>query len=250
MSLARYFQDDKARFDFRIWDGMGSYLEPDWQDENLRVEFYDSENTLRFTATVQSTPRLSSALDEEGKFVYVDGILLEEFSLGLCSAKIYCLVNGAEVFPYPTVVEAFQVVSGTGIEPVYSLVSKVRTELPSNIPAELTDFIIEQYIYDASRRIDFFLYGYYSVPFPGIEQSPATPALIERICRKLALADSLVFLGMVNQAELNSSLEEQALAELERLRKGEIRLSGYHPPSSVYLGKIYQEDSCCGEVLD
>jgi len=248
--ICKYFQGDKARFDFRICDGLGSHVEPDWNDPNLKVEFYDGSQTLKFTATPSSSPALAVSQDGEGKFLYVDGVDLGDFSLGICTAKIYCTVSGLPVLPWPTIIEAFLVVSGTGSEPGYTTVSLVRNELPSDTPDQLADPVVEQFIYDASRRIDAFLYDYYSVPFPGIEQNPKTPALIERIARKLSVADCLVFLGMVNQAELKSTIEEQALLELTRLRKGELCLPGHNPPVAVYQGGIYQEGSGSDDIID
>jgi hypothetical protein len=248
--ICKYIQGDKARFDFRIYNGLGGYLEPDWNDPNLKVEFYDGSQTLKFTATTSSTPALAASEDAAGKFLFVDGMDLEDFALGLCTAKIYCAVSGAQVLPCPAIVEAFLVMSGTGSEPGYTTVSLVRNELPSDTPDQMTDTVVGQFIYDASRRIDAFLYDYYSVPFPGMEQSPKTPAVIERIARKLSVADCLVFLGMVNQAELKSTIEEQALLELSRLRKGELSLPGHNPPVAVYQGGIYQEGSGLDDILD
>ena len=250
MALPRYSLQDKARFDFRIYDGMGNYILPDWDDADLKIEFYDADSQLRFTATTQTSPSINSAQDELGDFIYVEGIDLADFALGTCSAYVYCKVSGAKVFPYPTIVEAFEVVEDTGSEPVYTTISKVRAELPSELPAELTDQIIAQYIYDASRRIDAFLYQHYSTPFASIEQSPSTPAVIERICRKLAVNDCLIYLGTLNQMELKPALEESALSELERLRRGEIRLSGYQRALSVYQGELCSEDINSPDILD
>jgi len=248
-SIPKYVQGDFGRFDFRISDGLGSYLEPDWDDPYLKVEFYDGQGVLRFTSTKTSNPGLGVSEDASGKFIFVQGIGLSEFAPGICDAHIYCKVNGSEVLPYPTIIPAFQVISGTGAEPVYTTVEKVKSELPDDIPDQLTDLVIEQYIYDASRRIDAFLYGFYAVPFPGIEESPRTPALIERICRKLAVSDALIFLGTFNQMELNPASEQRMIEELERLRKGDLQIPGYDGPLSVYQGWIYQEDYP-GEVLD
>jgi len=248
--LCRYAQGDKARFDFRISDGMGNLVEPDWDDPNLRVEIFDSAGTLRATATKNGSPSLAASADSHGKFLYTEEIGLNDFSLGVAAAKIYCRVSAAEVLPYPTVLEAFEVVAGTGSEPSYTTVDRVRSELPPDLPSQLNDAAIERYIQDAGRRIDAFLYGYYQVPLPGIEENPKTPALIERLARKLAVADCLVFLGIVNQSELKSSIEEQALQELDRLRKGELRLLGCNPPVSVYQGEIFQGESGQTDLLE
>jgi hypothetical protein len=248
--LCKYGRCDKARFDFRISDGLGDFVEPDWDDPNLKVEFYDSSQTLRFTATASSTPPLAGSEDQSGKFLFVDGIELENFATGVCTAKIYCKVSGAQLIPCPTVMDAFQVVSGTGALPCYTTVSQVRNELPSNTPEQMADMVVEQYIYDASRRIDAFLNGLYSVPFPGMGQAPETPAVIERTARKLAVADCLAFLGMLNQIELKSVIEDQALAELARLRKGELCLDGFNPPVAVYQGGIFQEEAGTGDIVD
>jgi len=248
--LCKYVQGDKARFDFRIADGLGNFVEPDWDDPGLKVEFCDGEGTLRFEASKTSSPPLTPASDNLGPFLDVEGIELGDFSLGVASAKIYAKVSGVAVLPEPTIMEAFEVVAGTGLEPVYTTISQVRNELPLDVPAQLTDAAIAQYVYDASRRIDAMLYGYYPVPFPGIEQNPRTPALIERLARKLTIADCLVFLGILNQTELKTPIEEQALSELERLRKGELRLPGNNPPLSVYQGEIFQDEPAQSDMLD
>jgi len=247
--LPKYAQGDQARFSFRIANGMGSYCEPDPEDPDLRVEFRDGEGTLKFTATKTSSPALASGEDAQGVFLYVEGIELAEFALGTCDAHVYAQVSGEPVLPYPTILEAFEVIAGAGAGPVYSLLDKVKAELPSAIPAELTDAVIMQYLYDASRRIDAALAEAYATPFPGIEEDPPTPALLERLCRKLALADCLVFLGASNALELSPAVEDKTLAELERLRKGELTLAGYAPALSLYQGALYQEDYP-GEVLD
>jgi len=241
-ALPKYRQGDPARFDFRISNGLGSFLEPDWDDPDLRVEFYDSQGVLRFTAAKTSDPALASASDSQGVYLYVEGIHLENFSVGICDAHLYCQVNNDQVLPYPTVIEAFQVILDTGSEPVYTTAAKVKNELPAELPGQLTDQILEQYIYDASRKIDAVLAGLYSIPFPGIEQNPKTPALIERLCRKLAVSDSLIFLGTLNQMELKPLLEERAMTELDRLRKGELMIAGYQPTLSVYQGRLLQEE--------
>ena len=40
--LRKYLQGDKGRFYFRISDGLGNYLKPDWDDPDLKVEFFDA----------------------------------------------------------------------------------------------------------------------------------------------------------------------------------------------------------------
>ncbi len=248
-ALPKYRQMDYARFDFRISNGLGSYLEPDWDDPGLGVEFYDSQGILRFTANQTSSPPLVSGSDRQGIFLALEGINLENFALGVCDARLSCRVNAEQVLPCPTVMEAFQVIPDSGTEPVYTTASKVKSELPAEIPAQLTDPVIEQYIFDASRKIDAGLSGLYPTPFPGIEQNPATPGLIERLCRKLALSESLIFLGTLNQMELNPLLEERAMAELDRIRKGELRIAGFEPNLSVYQGMILPEENT-GDYLD
>jgi phage gp36-like protein len=247
--LPKYQQGGQARFSFRIANGLGSFCEPDWEEPDLRVEFYDGAGGLKFTATKTNSPALAAAGDAQGAFLYVEGIELSDFSLGICDAHIYGKVNGEQVFPYPTVLEAFEVIAGTGAEPVYSITEKVKAELPSELPSQLTDSIIAQYLHDASRRIDAALAESYPTPFPGIEQDPATPAMIERLCRKLAIADCLIFMGTANEMEIKPLLEERAMAELERLRKGELALPHYEAPLSVYQGAIYREEYP-GDTLD
>lgn len=247
--IPNYSQGSQARFDFRISNGLGSFCEPDWDDPDLRVEFFDSAGGLKFSATKTSNPPLEKADDREGIFLFIEGISLQNFSPGVADAHIYCRLNGEEVLPYPTIMEAFQVILGSGSEPVYSSAEKVRAELPAELPAELTDGVIEQYIYDASRRIDAVAISSYKVPFPGIEENPGTPALIERLCRKLAVIDCLIFLGTLNEMNINLPLEERVMRELMELKRGELRIAGYEASLSFYQGSIYQEEYP-GEVIE
>ena len=152
-ALPKYRQMDYARFDFRISNGLGSYLEPDWDDPGLGVEFYDSQGILRFTANQTSSPPLVSGSDRQGIFLALEGINLENFALGVCDARLSCRVNAEQVLPCPTVMEAFQVIPDSGTEPVYTTASKVKSELPAEIPAQLTDPVSEQDIFDASRAL-------------------------------------------------------------------------------------------------
>ena len=62
-TLPKYMKGDNGRFDFRVPDGLGHWVYPDWDDPNLKVEFYDSASALRATATVGGDPALTQGND-------------------------------------------------------------------------------------------------------------------------------------------------------------------------------------------
>ncbi|OGP58262.1 MAG: hypothetical protein A2V67_20495 [Deltaproteobacteria bacterium RBG_13_61_14] len=255
LALPQYQPNQPGRFDFRVPDNLGNYLYPDWDDPGLKVEFRDSTGTLRFTATTSSSPALSQEQDSEGYYVTVEGMDLTSFALGNAEASIYCQVNGEEVMPYPTILVAFQVIPALGPDPLYSTTDRVLEELPGDLPAELSTSVVAGFIADQSRRIDAYLRTCYAVPFPGIGDNPPTPALIERICRRLAAADCLRFLGRSVREGQPATWDTEALAELESLvprdrQAPRLRLPGYLGPAPVYQGELSRDDQSPGDLLD
>ena len=114
--ILAYVKPGPAGFDFRVQDGLGNCVYPDW-DESFKIEFLDVDCKLQFTATIASSPALEKGddyyemeLPEGGPFVEVDGIDLANFPLGRVEARVYTRVDGVDVLPSPTVLAAFEVV--------------------------------------------------------------------------------------------------------------------------------------------
>ncbi len=215
ISVPCYQQGYTAFFDYWIDEGLNF---PDW-DESCYVEFRDSEDQLKFTATSISTPALIKAVDGNGnKFVYVQGIDLSDFALGNVEAGVYAKVEGVNIEPHPTLIPAaFTVVPAIGQAPLYTTVDRVIDELPGSLPESLSTEKLTRYIYDAARYIDAHLASVYSVPFAGIGDATPTPALIERICRKLAAHDCLSFIGMIGDQSPGLWHYKQAMGLLKTL---------------------------------
>jgi hypothetical protein len=247
LALPQYQQNEAGRFDFRVPDGLGNYVYLDWDDPDLKVEFRDSQGTLRFTATTSSSPALTKGSDDQGYYHYVEGIDLSEFALGNVEACIYGKVNAAEVEPYPTIIVAFEVISSFGEEPLYTTADRVKAELPEDLPDNLTDALITRYIADQSRNLDAYLRTCYMVPFPGIGDNPPTPELVEQICRKLTLHECLLFLARDNRVTEESPFAKEALSNLGKMiplngKAPLIRLEGYLGPLPGYSAEISRQD--------
>lgn len=252
-TLPQYRKGDPARFDFRVPDGLGHFVWPDPDDPELKVEFYDADGTLRFMATLNSSPALTEGDDydetlnpEGGKFMAVEGMDLSAFALGAAEAWVYAKVDQVSVRPYPSVLAAFEVLAGTAAGPLYTTAELVREEVPGSWPEAITDEKILLAIADASRQIDAALATCYATPFPDIGDEPATPALLETICRKLAAIQCQKWMGRLNAAD-EQELNLAARAELENLIPGEegaprLRLPEYFGPVAVYQGEIFRGD--------
>ena len=251
--LPRYRKGDRARFDFRVPDGLGHWAYPDWDDPGLKVEILDATGALRLTATVVSRPGLVQGDDyheeanpEGGPFVLVDGIELSDFALGAAEARVYAKVDGMPVYPYPTCLPAFEVVAGEAPGPLYTTVDKVKMEVPGTWPETVTEEMVSQAIADMSRRMDAFLQLAYEVPFPDVASEPGTPPLLEAICRKLAAFQCLEWMGRVN-AVSEYELKERAFSDLLQLAPAEgkaplCRLPGYRGPMAAYAGGLVRSD--------
>jgi|GEM_PF-1209023 len=248
-SLISYAKPGPARFDFRVPDGLGNYVWPDWDDTDLRVKFYDSEDTLRFTATVESTPSLEKGDDFHedhnpggGKFVEVSGIDLSSYAPGIVEAYVYARVGGTPVCPWPTIISAFRVSADAAPGPCYAQVDHVKEEVPGSWPDSITDEMVQRAIASASRRTDAYLGSTYQVPFADIADDPPPPAMIERLCRKLAAYQCLEWMGRANAAD-REGLTSTALKELEALvhNNGKaplLRLEGHQGPAPCYQGSL------------
>jgi hypothetical protein len=252
-SLPRYQKSEPGRFDFRIPDGLGHYVFPDWDDPDLKVELRDAMGTLQLTATIVSAPALiqdddydETSFPEGGPFVAVENVDLSGFALGAAEARVYAKVDGAPVLPCPTVLTAFEVVADLEIGPLYSTVERVRAEVPGVWPGDVTDLLVAMAIAEAGRMIDARLCVSYDVPFPGYNEEPSTPALVESICRRLAARQCLEWMGRLNAAG-EAGPDKKAMEDLERLAPDDgeapvTRLPGWRGPLPLYRGDLFRED--------
>lgn len=252
-TLPRYMQGDKGRFDFRVPDGLGNWSYPDWADPGLKVEFYDADGLLKFTATTSSDPALVQGDDfdeslnpDGGAFVAVEELVLAGFALGTAEAWVYAKVSGVSVLPYPTVLAAFEVVADAVSGPLYSTVNRVREEVPGAWPQAVTDEMVTRAIADAGRKMDAFLGTCYDTPFADIGDDPPTPSVVETICRKLSAYQCMEWMGKVNAVSEND-LKQRALSDLMRLVPSEgktpfVRLAGYRGPVAAYCGDLSRSD--------
>ncbi len=252
-SLPVFSRSEKAGFDFRVPDGLGHWTLPDWDDPDLKVEFRDAGGTVRAAATAGGDPPILQGNDyhetqnqEGGPFLYVGGIELASFAAGVAEAHVYARVSGVEVFPYPTVLAAFEVAAGSVEGPLYSTPARVAAELPGAWPEEFTEEMVSMAIAEASRKIDAFLRVCYDVPFPSIHDETPTPAVVETACRKLSAWQCASFMGRAN-ARADEELYQRALSLLMRLTPSEgktpvLRLPGYRGPVSAYRGELSRSD--------
>lgn len=224
-ALLEYQSSDLARFDFQVPDGVGGFVLPD-MDGTLSVEFRDSADVLQFTATTTSTPALTQGTDDDGPFVQVNGIDVSTWAVGNVEARVFAKVSGADVLPSPTISTAFKIIADVGTQALYTTTTKVKDNLPSGLPAELTDSLISEYIADGSRTVDGYLQGRYTTPFAAIGDSPPTPRVIEMVARKLAVGQCRLFMGQINDENPDVNTE-QAIATLKDMAAGKIKIDGY-----------------------
>jgi hypothetical protein len=248
-SLPEYIKGGMARFDFRVPDGLGDYVYPDWDAPDLKVEFVDSGGTTRLTVTTSSTPPLQKGDDYDetarphgGPFVAVENIDTSSFDLGSVQARIYAKVEGGEVLPCPTIMTAFEIITAVAAGPLYTTLENVKKEVPGKWPTSITDDMVMRAIADSSRKIDAFLKICYETPFPDISDSTPPPAPVELITRKMAAYQCLEWMGMVN-ASFEESLNQRALSDLMRLvpsggNTPMVRLDGYKGPIAAYQGTL------------
>ncbi len=253
-SLPEYIKGGMARFDFRVPDGLGNFVYPDWDDPDLKVEIEDSGGTIRLTADISSTPPLEQGDDynettkpDGGYFVAIENIDTSAFSLGTVQARIYAKVDNADILPYPTIMTAFAVITAAASGPLYTTIESVQKEVPGKWPETITDEMVMRAVADSSRKIDAFLKICYDTPFPDIADSPSPPAPVEMISRKLAAYQCLEWLGMVN-AVFEESLNQRALSDLMRLVPSDgktpmVRLDGYKGPLAAYQGILHSADN-------
>jgi hypothetical protein len=88
--------------------------------------------------------------------------------------------------------------------------------------------------------IDGRLTGFYTVPFPAIGDSPATPSVIEQIARYMAVSDCLNHLSLIN-ADEPSTYMEQATDLLEDVANGKVRPDTFNL-TAVRVGELQREE--------
>lgn len=245
VTLPVYPRSGLGRFDFRVPDGLGNFVLPDWDDPDLRVEFYDADGALRFTATVDSSPALAAGDDydpvgcpEGGVFVAVERIPLGDFAAGAAEARVYAKVESMPVLPWPTTLACFEVMDDEAEGPFYTTVARVRQEVPGEWPASVTEAMVRRAIGAAGRRIDAALTGQYDTPFADIDDVPPTPPVIESICRRLAAAQCLVWLGRAEVAPEPDATDELAALAGSDGRTPAMRLPGWNGPAALYQGEL------------
>lgn len=259
-TLPVYGKGDKARFDFRVPDGMGRWVLPDWDDPGLKVEFHDADDELRFIAAVASDPPLVAGDDHHeslnpqgGPFVAVEGLDLADYALGVVEARVYARVSGIEVHPWPSILAAFEVIAGVAAGPLYCGVEAVKLEAPGSWPEAVSEEMIVRAVAEASREVDAALMTSYHTPFADCREEPPTPPLISMIARKLAAYQCMVWMGRVN-ATIEENLRVRPRGELARLVSFEgraplDRLSGWRGPVEVYRGDLARSDDRAEEEV-
>lgn len=117
--------------------------------------------------------------------------------------------------------------------PTYTTLTSVKDELPSSLPASLTDALLTTYITAGSAQVDArvgraypFAYNSASQKFPEITDSVPTPSIIEECARQLAAFRAYVKLKEINKADQVASqgllLRGMALETLQGIRRGDI----------------------------
>jgi len=107
--LPKIRTDDYGYYTIRYYDGEGNIIAPDL-DATLSWEFYDSEDTLQFTATTSSDPAITQEEDANGIYFKVIDIPLTDWAIGIVTVKAYAKYDGYEMEPYPMLATAFEII--------------------------------------------------------------------------------------------------------------------------------------------
>lgn len=167
-------------------------------DTAISIALYDSGGTLRATYTNATTPSVDKITGGTPDPHYkLASIPLTGYTHGLVRAVVTATVGGDPVVPNPFEIDAaFEVIADGGA--LYTTAAKVKEQIPFDKPTELTDDIITGYIEDVGRWIDAKCKkGGYTVPFPAITDTPATPRLVSHMTREGAVELCMMFMGMV-----------------------------------------------------
>jgi hypothetical protein len=146
--VKNYSADDFGFYAFRYKNLLQVVVAPDL-DANLYWEFRDYAGVLRFTATTTSDPALTVGSDAQGDYVYVQGIPLTAFALGLAEVRLYGNVGGVPTIPLPIYKTAFLVSEG------YSgyAASLAQVRAIANLPADFDSTAIAVFLPAARRRL-------------------------------------------------------------------------------------------------
>lgn len=109
---------DYGYYAVAFYNTLDERILPDW-DSSLKIEFRDSEEKLRFTATVSSTPSLQQGTDSDGSYVYVNNIDLSGWALGNVETRVYAKKEEVNIEPYPLYGWAFEVITETTPDSVF-----------------------------------------------------------------------------------------------------------------------------------
>ena len=115
-------KSDYGSYKRRYFNSLYSAILPDL-DASLIWEFRDSAGTLRFTATLTSTPALVASSDIGGPFIELNGMTLSAYASGIVDVACYANVGGVPITPSPELATAFEVVDDG------DLVDQLRTIL-------------------------------------------------------------------------------------------------------------------------
>lgn len=113
---------------------------------------------------------------------------------------------------------------------VYTTNTRVKDEIPGDLPASLTDAKIDGYIGDASREIDGRLELLYEVPFNDITAGTPTPIQVRNICNLLALHKSYIFMSVSRDDE---SATKTFVEEADRLLEELNPVDGSRPKAVI-----------------
>lgn len=178
MSLPKIQQSDLGYYALRFLDGGGGVILPDL-DPSLKWEFRDSGSTLRFTATLLSTPPIIQDIDGIGDFFKVSGMDLTNYTIGIVQVSAFANVGGSPIQPDPLLALAFEVV-----EDIVGYCSRNDVKNYSGIQYEELDLsdeneldtVLNSWIAEATDYIDFYTKDTFLVN---------TPKGIEMICMRI-----------------------------------------------------------------
>jgi len=148
MAIRSYTNSELGYAARRYRNAAGVIVLPDL-DANLYWEFRDSAGVLQFTATTISTPAITAGVDAEGAFVYVDGIDLTAYAIGIVEMRAYANVAAVPVVPSPELAYPFELVADD------SLVIQLRTLL--HLDDDTQDVLLAQLIDSAADYASKYL---------------------------------------------------------------------------------------------
>jgi len=177
--IPRIVQTDYGYYALKYLDGEGNVILPDL-DTSLYWEFYDATDTLKFTATLLSTPAITQDSDSEGAFLKVTGIDLASWALGIVYAKCFAKKDTDDIQPAPMLANAFEIIAGfdgyCSTTDVIQLTGIKYQDLELSNDTEL-DIVLAGWILDATDIIDIWTNNSW--------QDIAVPRGIKNICMRM-----------------------------------------------------------------